>query len=106
MAPPTETRRWKIDGNPNDPRAKWVPKTPGQEWTSKSTGNPDLQKIQGWIEDMQEWSVMMYEAVIRLGGVAAPIAQLQQNVALLQQDVAGLTVAVDLIKQGLPPVPR
>ncbi len=100
MSRPTKTTsgRWEIKGDPNDPRAKWEPK-PGDKWRSKRTGVPDLEKIEKWVEDMEEWSEMIYEAVMELRERVAPIAPLQQN-------VDELNAAVEAIKRDLKPAPK
>jgi hypothetical protein len=94
MARPTRTTsgRWEIK-DPNDPGAKWTHNS-GAKWRSKSEGDFDLGKVKKWAEDMEEWSEMMHEALIELRERVAPIA-------LLQQNVDELNVAVETIRRGL-----
>jgi hypothetical protein len=72
MTRPIKTRseRWEVKGNP----AKWEHK-PGDDWRSQREGKPDLKKIGPWVEDMEEWSEMMYEAVMELRGEQAALRQ-------------------------------
>ncbi len=67
MGRPTETRskRWKVKG------AKWE----GDGWRSKSEGDMDIKKIGPWVEDMEEWSEMMHEAVMELRGEQAALRE-------------------------------
>lgn len=74
----TRSGRWEIIGTPDDPRAKWVHK-PGDDWQSKGDGNVDLPNIKKWVEDMEEWSEMMYEAVLELRGRVALIEGVRQQ---------------------------
>lgn len=91
----TTSERWEVKGDPNDPRAKWECK-PGEEWRSKRTGVADLEKVKKWVEDMEEWSEMMYEAVIELRERVAPIA-------VIQQDLYQLSELMASFKQDLKP---
>jgi hypothetical protein len=69
MDRPTETRskRWKVKGDP----AKWD----GEGWRSKREGDLDIKKIGPWVEDMEEWSEMMHEAVLELRGQQAALRE-------------------------------
>jgi hypothetical protein len=69
MDRPTETRskRWKVKGDP----AKWE----GDGWRSKPEGDKDIEKIGLWVEDMEEWSEMMHEAVMELRGQQAALRE-------------------------------
>jgi hypothetical protein len=69
MGRPTETRskRWKVKGDP----AKWE----GDGWRSKREGEMDINKLGPWVEDMEEWSEMMHEAVMELRGEQAALRE-------------------------------
>jgi hypothetical protein len=87
MTRPTKTRseRWDVKGDP----AKWVHK-PGRDWRSQREGEADLQKIGPWVEDMEEWSEMMYEAVM----------ELREEQAALRHEFTELS---ELMKSGRQP---
>jgi hypothetical protein len=72
MNRPTETRsgRWEAKSDP----AKWKCKSTN-EWRSQREGDVDLKKIGPWVEDMEEWSEMMYEALMELRGEQAALRQ-------------------------------
>jgi len=58
----TTSGRWEVKGtNPE----KWKSNS-STDWDSKSTGTPSLDKVYKWIEEMQEWSEMIHEAVLEL----------------------------------------
>jgi hypothetical protein len=65
----TETDRWKIDRDPSDPNAKWVPKVPGGGYRVTKRGAPPESvppELYEWVKDMGEWNKMMREAVVDL----------------------------------------
>ncbi len=100
MARPTKTTsgRWEIKGDPNDPRAKWEHQ-PGDKWRSKRTGDVDIKKIGPWIDDMEEWSEMVYDAVLELREQVAQIAVIRHELHELSEVVAS-------VKRDLRPAPK
>jgi hypothetical protein len=66
----TRSGLWTVRGDP----AKWK-HGPGDDWRSKRNGEVELEKIAPWVEDMEEWSEMMYEAVMELRGQQAALRQ-------------------------------
>ena len=97
----TTSERWEIKGDPNDPLAKWELHKPGEKWRSKRTGprNLDPEKVMKWIEDMEEWSEMTYEAVLELRERVSPIPRIQQN-------VDELNAAIEALRRAPKPAPQ
>ena len=64
MGRPTKTKseRWEVKGNP----AKWEHVRRERGGGHGATDEPDIKKIGPWIEDMEEWSEMMHEALMEL----------------------------------------
>ena len=87
MGRPTKTKseRWEVKGNP----AKWEHKA-GEDWRSRREGEVDIKKVGPWIEDMEEWSEMMHEALM----------ELREDHVHLRQEFAELS---ELVKSGTPP---
>jgi hypothetical protein len=73
MDRPTKTtsEQWEVKGDP----AKWQHKSGQHQWRSKRDGEVDLKRIVPWVEDMEEWSEMIYEAVMELRGQQAALHQ-------------------------------
>jgi hypothetical protein len=82
----TTSKQWEV--NPDS--GKWQHVSGQHKWRSKRDGEKDLDKIAPWIEDMEEWSEMMYEAVL----------ELREQQAALRQEFTELS---DLVKSGNPP---
>ena len=103
MARPTKTTsgRWEIKGDPNDPLTEWELHRPGEKWRSKRTGPRDWdpEKVMKWIEDMEEWSEMIYEAVLELRECVSPIP-------VIQQHVVELRAAMEQIRPDVKPSPK
>lgn len=97
MDRPTKTKsgRWEVKGHPSHPQAKWESKS-GDAWQSKRTGEPDISKIGPWVEDMEEWSEMMHEAVLELRERVSAIEQLRHELHELSE----------VVKGGLKPRPK
>jgi hypothetical protein len=85
----TTSGRWEAKGNP----AKWECDS-AEKWQSKSVGAPDLKKVEQWIEDMDEWSEMMHEAVMEL-------RERVGSLAILEQSHKELSAAVDSMREDL-----
>ena len=90
----TTSGRWEAKGNP----AKWDCDS-GEKWQSKSEGKPDPRKVEKWIEDMDEWSEMMHEAVMELRERVGSFAILEQSHQELSAAVASMR---EDLKRRLP----
>jgi len=98
MGRQTKTRsgRWEVKGNPNHPQAKWEHKPGEDDWTSKGTGPVSIERIVPWVNDMEEWSEMMYEAVLELRERMSAIEGLRHELHELSE----------VVKGGLKPRPK
>ena len=96
MPRPTKTTsgRWEVRGNP----AKWDCNS-AETWQSKSAGVPDLKKVEKWVEDMDEWSEMMHEAVMELRERVGSFAILEQSHKELSAEVESMR---EDLKRRLP----
>lgn len=72
IAPPNTPDNWVIKPHPkfvkDQKKAQWKPKQ-GDGYKTKTTNNPPpagFDIINTWIKDMNDWGMMMYDAVIEL----------------------------------------
>jgi hypothetical protein len=67
---PKETTHWEVKDNGNPKKAEWKEKPVAGGYQTVPTENPpsspELKLLKTWIEDMNEWGVMMHEAVLEL----------------------------------------
>ena len=82
----TTSKQWVV----NLDSGKWQHISGKHKWRSNRHGEKDLESIVPWIEDMEEWSEMMYEAVI----------ELREQQAALHHEFLELS---ELVKSGNPP---
>jgi hypothetical protein len=68
---PKETTNWEVKPHPKYPndrrKDQWKAK-PNGGYQTKPNGSPppELQVVNVWMQDMNEWGTMMYEAIIDL----------------------------------------
>jgi hypothetical protein len=66
-----ETKRWKVKQDPKHPNDRrydtWQLKDPKEDpWQTKPSTDHNLATLFPWLQDMEEWNVMMQEAVVEL----------------------------------------
>jgi hypothetical protein len=70
--PPQKTAHWEVKPHPKYPndrkKDQWKAMGNGGGYQTKQGGTPPpgLEAVSIWMEDMNEWGTMMYEAVMEL----------------------------------------
>ena len=65
--PPTETDHWKVEKHPANPKkAEWKPSKGGYQTKTVDGVPAGMEAVHTWMQDMQEWGIMMHEAVVEL----------------------------------------
>jgi hypothetical protein len=96
--PKTKSGRWEVEGNFEDPNAKWVGK---EGWRSHPPAEqPSVAQIGKWVEDMADWCEMMHDTVLELRDRVSSIEGLRPKIEQLGQDLYQLDYVV---KQLSPP---
>jgi hypothetical protein len=89
MDRPTKTTsgRWKVGGDPKDPKVKWE----GSGWlTEPIPGKKDIDQIAKWVEDMGDWCEMMHESMMELRERMLSVERLEVDLHHLSEVVKGL----------------
>ena len=63
MGRPTRTKSRALGGQR---QSREMGHKAGEDWRSQREGEVDIKKVGPWIEDMEEWSEMMHEALMEL----------------------------------------